>query len=406
MEEYDVIVIGAGPAGSMAADAIAKAGLSVLVLEKDSIGREKPCGGFISKRTIHEYSIPEDVIDRRCKGLFLCSPSNETALLKADFAGGLVMRSKFDKMLIERAQRNGAVIEERTNVIEPLISGGKIVGVKAKKNSAVQEYKSKLVIAADGTPSTFARKLSLYTPNLSFQGMTASYLMELPKDEIENLTESCIEIYFGYPKGTDGYAWIFPRGDVLSVGLGSTLKSSTLLRLNLGKALREFVTQHPIAKTKLKDAKIVSKQAHMIGFPGVLKKIYGNGFLVCGDAAGFVEYATAEGIYYSMVSGTYAGNTAVRAITAGDPSEHFLKLFAKEVYKKIGTDLKYGVIVRKMLFNDNKKQEALIRLARTEPNFAKFLSDFMFEDTPPTKTIKHILTSPRLIFNLSRLCIP
>ena len=131
---YDVVVVGAGPAGSTIAKIVAERGFKVLVLEKYTLDREKPCGGGITNRVVEHFKIPEKAFSRECTGIFLCSPKNMTVVIGKRSKIRLVMRSVFDKVLCQMAMDKGAEFSEKSLVNEPLIKNGKVIGVKTKIN--------------------------------------------------------------------------------------------------------------------------------------------------------------------------------------------------------------------------------------------------------------------------------
>ncbi len=355
----DVTVVGAGPAGSMAAKAAAKKGCSVTVYEKGPLKREKPCGGGVSDRVEEEFNLnPEDAFwDRPCEGIFLCSPQNKTVVLTERKRGGfLVMREKFDYYLTEKAQKAGVQFVENTYV-EPFVKNGMVKGVKTK-NEVVE---SKIVIACDGTPSSFARKLGLYNGNGYNQATTYQYQMKMNNKEIDEKIGDNMEIYFGHKWAPYGYSWIFPKKGVVTVGNGTWLYALKKHKVNLKKCLDNFITNHPVASRKLENAEILYPQSAMIGFYSVTKPIYLDNFMVAGDAAGFVSVPTGEGIYYSMISGRIAGEVAAEALQKMDTSKKFLRKYQKRTLKKIGADMKWGYWLRRLVMDKEKNQEQLVR---------------------------------------------
>ncbi len=356
----DVIVVGAGPAGSMAAKAVAENGYSVTVYEKGPLKREKPCGGGVSDRVVKEFGLDhrEKFWDRFCQGIFLCSPRNRTVTLydKAGGKGYLVMREKFDYYLMQKAQKTGVQFVENTYV-EPLVKNGKVRGVK----TAEEEIESEVVIACDGTPSSFARKLDMYTGNDYNQAATFQYQMKMDDKEIDEKIGDNMEIYFGHKWVPYGYTWIFPKKGIVTVGCGTWLYAMKKQRANLKKLLDKFITEHPVASEKLKNAEILYPQSAMIGFTGVVRSLYLDNFMVAGDAAGFVSVPTGEGIYYSMVSGKAAGEVAAEALHAKDTSGKRLKEYKKRIDKKVGSDMIWGYWLRRLVMDKEKNQEQLVK---------------------------------------------
>jgi len=355
----DVIVIGAGPAGSTAAKAVAEKGYSVAVYEKKPLKREKPCGGAVSGRVAREFVLDlEDTFwDRQCTGVFLCSPKGKTVALTSDGTiAYLVMREKFDYFLVEKARKAGVNFVENTYA-EPFLKDEKVRGIKTKE----EVIESDIVIACDGTPSSFARKLGIYSGNDYNQAAAYQYQMKMDNTEIDEKIGDNMEIYFGHQWAPYGYSWIFPKNGTVTVGNGTWLYALKKCKATLKKLLDTFIQEHPVASEKLENAEIMYPQSAMIGFTGVANPLYLDNFMVAGDAAGFVSVPTGEGIYYSMVSGAAAGEVAAEAVQRRDTSRTVLKKYKKRVDEKIGTDMKWGYWLRRLVMDKEKNQEQLIR---------------------------------------------
>ena len=356
----DVVVVGAGPAGCTAAQKVAEHGYSVTVYEKGPLKREKPCGGGVSDRVEKEFNLkPEDKFwDRFCKGIFLCSPQNKTVTLmdKAGGKGYLVMRETFDYFLIEKAQKEGVTFVENTYV-EPFLKDGKVRGVKTRD----EIIEADIVIACDGTPSMFARKLGLYQGNDYNQATTYQYQMKMDNKEIDEKIGSNMEIYFGHHWMPYGYSWIFPKRGIVTVGCGTWLYALKRCKINVKECLDTFIKQHPVASQKLENAQVLYPQSAMIGFTGIVKSLCLDNIMIAGDAAGFVSVPTGEGIYYSMVSGKIAGEVAAEALDKKDTSHKILKEYERRTSRKMGSDMKWGYWLRRLVMDKENNQEKLVR---------------------------------------------
>lgn len=361
----DVIIIGAGPAGSTAAHAVAEKGYSVTVFEKGPLNHEKPCGGGISDRVCFDFDIDpqEKFWDRICEGIFVCSPKNETVYLRDEQSGGyFVMREKFDTHLIKKAQKAGATFVDHS-FCTPLVKEGTVQGVMVNE----EPIESRIVIACDGTPSSFSRHLGLYTGTDYNQASTYQYQMKMDNADIDALIGNNMEIYFGHTWTPYGYSWIFPKDGQVSVGNGTWLYALKTYKVNLKKRLDRFITHHPVASEKLKNAEILYPQSAMIGFSGITTPIFGDNFMVAGDAAGFVSVPTGEGIYYSMWSGRIAGETAAEALSQDDCSCKILSRYRKRINNKIGRDMKWGYWLRRLIMDKEKNQEKMVRASKKDP---------------------------------------
>ncbi|MBU7047156.1 MAG: geranylgeranyl reductase family protein [Theionarchaea archaeon] len=397
----DVIVVGAGPAGSMAAQAVAEKGYSVTVLEKGPLRREKPCGGAVSDRVEKEFGLnPEDKFwDRQCKGVTLCSPHNRTASLTSDETlAYLVMRETFDYYLVEKAQKKGVKFVDNT-FVEPFLKNGKVRGVKTKE----EIIESDIVIACDGTPSTFARKLGIYRGNDRNQAATYQYQMKMDNKEIEEKIGNNIEIYFGHHWVPYGYTWIFPKDGKVTVGNGTWFRAFKKFKINMKECLNTFINKHPVASLKLENAEILYPQSAMIGFTGISNPMYLDNIMIAGDAAGFVSLPTGEGIYYSMVSGRIAGEVAGKALNKKDTTRRVLKEYEKRTSKEIGADMKWGPWIRRLALNKESDQENLVKLSIEDTWFGNMARDLIFGDIKYDKFLISFLKRPHklLTFKLS-----
>jgi len=391
---YDVVIVGAGPAGSTTAKIVAERGFKVLVLEKYTLDREKPCAGAITNRVVEHFRIPEKAFARKCTGIFLCSPKNRTVVIGKRGKIRLVMRSVFDKVLCQMAMDKGAEFFEKSLVTEPLIKNGKVIGVKTKIKGKTKTIKGKLVIGADGTPSTMAKKLELYSGRPNTIGFCFQYQMELSNELIEQRIGSNIEIYFGSQWIPFGYTWIFPKNNVVTVGCGTWIDVIQQRKISLKKHLDHFIKKHPVASTKLEGAKVLHGQAHLIGFPGVLKDNVAKGCLIVGDASGTVSLVNSEGIWYSMKSGEAAGISVAETLEKGDVSTDTIRTkYYKNLDQKVKDDLRLAAKIRNFINSDTKQQRTVVSIIKDQW-WANLIETIMDGTCPYKKALKQIRSRP------------
>lgn len=404
----DVLIVGAGPAGTTAAQTLAEKGCTVTVFEKGPLKREKACGGGVPEVALREFSI-DFKKGRTVYGITLCSPQNETVMLtQKERAGISVMRSDFDYYLVQRAQKAGVEFKEYS-FAEPLLEEGILKGVKTAK----ERYKSEMVIICDGALSNFAKKMGLYTRSDKNQALAFQYQMALDNQVIEERIGNVMELYFGNQWIPLGFTWIFPKDGMVTVGNATWLhalkkmkekmkKNKKNKKMNLKLMLDTFIEKHPVASQKLKGASILYSQSHILSFTGIVKSVYGDHFLIAGDAGGFISYATGGGMYYALVSGRTAGEVAAEAVEKGDFSRKFLKKYKKETDKKIGADMKWGRLLRRLVLDRDSGQEQLVRavqkdlwlkelsilLLKEEIRYDQFLTQLLLH---PHKVLKLII---------------
>ncbi len=333
---YDVIVIGAGPAGSEIAYRLAKAGFEIIVLEKNLLNREKPCGGGLQVREIVEFGPPPaEVIEREIHNMRLISPENRLLQIDITEAGicpVIVRRSSYDRYLQERAKKAGALFHAKIKVTGFRRSGEK-VHIYTKKDE--KQLTARLVVNAGGACAVkFAGKQKV-KKNKEELVVTRHYWLK-PESIPASLTDF-MEFYYlkEIPKG---YAWIFPYKDIISVGIGGTLQSIQKDDINLKKMLDKFITRHPVAAEKLKGCTIIHRAGGMIPM-NIPSALHGISTITLGDAAGLASIIHGGGIYHARKSALIASEYCIRFLETGD--QQFLKQGGQAI---------------KTFFTDNERQ--------------------------------------------------
>lgn len=332
MRECDILVVGAGPAGSMAASTAAPH-CDVVVLEKRAhIGVPKQCAEATSESIFKRLGIQTDSkwISRKIEFARLISPSGIKVNLKDERIkqlkfGYILDRKKFDKGLAERAARAGADMYLRTVYLGAQRENNAIT-VKARQFDTDIEFKTKVVIAADGLMSKVAKDFGINSvTNIRHLESCCQYEMT----GIEQ--ESCIELYFGNEIAPKGYAWVFPKeNDTANVGIGIL---PTEAEHPAKYYLDKFVTQLNLS------GKIVEVNAGGVPVSGPLKQTYGDNVLIAGDAAHMANPVSGGGIHTAMLSGKFAGDTAVKAVQNKDYTKKNLKEYEKLWKAEFGREL-------------------------------------------------------------------
>lgn len=320
---YDVVVVGTGPAGSTTARIASELGCKVLLIEKrQEIGVPVRCGEGVSKR-IEELGIK---VSKRCiaqevKGARIFAPNNKFIQLNEKVAGGEVgyniYRDEFDKELALRAAKAGADLLIKTSAVDVLKDQNKVVGIKAKKLGETFDIKASVVVAADGFESQVARWAGIDT-SLGAQDIVACLQYTLVNIDFE---PDYNDFYLG-SCAPGGYAWVFPRGDEANVGLGVAL-NKIKERGEVKKRLDNFVAQ------RFPHGKIVRIVAGSVSTCAPIEKTIGNGILAVGDAARLIDPVTGGGVLNACLSGIYAGEVASKAVAQQDFSEKMLSEYEK-----------------------------------------------------------------------------
>jgi len=345
---YDVIVVGAGPAGSSAARVVAERGLDVLLVDRElEIGVPDKCGEFVPalkemrRLTPHANDLeryfdpPRDLIVNRTKYVRFVFPNEKE--ISVEFEGVVVERKLFDKHLANEAARAGADVATSVKVMG-LLEGGR--GVKAKTLSGLVELKSKVVVAADGAYSLIARRAGLPVSNNPLDyGVGFQY-------EMVNVDHDpdYVDMYIGEDVAPGTYAWIIPKGpDVANVGTG--VRVPYVKRgLNVRDYQRNFVEKHPVASPKLGKAKPTAVKAGCIPVGGPISEMVAGNVLAVGDAGGHTIPTVGGGIPPGLVIGSIAGEVVASHVLEGRSLSEFDGTWRAEM----GETLENSLRIRKM----------------------------------------------------------
>ncbi|HIQ48403.1 MAG TPA: NAD(P)/FAD-dependent oxidoreductase [Aquifex aeolicus] len=295
---YDVVVIGAGPGGSVAAYTLAKEGARVLLVDsRKEVGYPVQCAEFVPVQLY--YKFPEffspQTIAQKVNNMVHFTPWGEIITMYSE--GFILNRNLWDKRIAELATKEGAELMLKTKFIG---YEGNFVFLKDLRKNEILKISADFVIGADGARSTVARLTGKYTKKFL---ITAQYTLRLKK-KLDDLL-----IFFrDYIKG--GYGWIFPKGDIANVGVGIDLD----YRLNVVEVLNKFVKE---LEDFIYIKTILGRTGGFIPGEGIVKPLRGK-FLLVGDAGGFCHPITGGGIANAVITGDMAG----RAILEGEIKEY------------------------------------------------------------------------------------
>jgi electron transfer flavoprotein-quinone oxidoreductase len=377
-EKFDVIVVGAGPAGITAAYVLAKAGAEVLLVERGNYPGAKNVFGGILYTPVLNRLIPdfweEAPVERHIKGvkIFLISEKNAVSVgveseehnqppYNNSFT---VYRSKFDSWYAQKAQEAGAMLVADTVVDDLLWEGNKVVGIKARGGDG--EVRADVVIAADGVNSLLAEKAGLrksYKPRQVSLGIKE--VIELPREVIEGRFglsgNEGIELKYmagDATKGIWGGGNIYTNLDTVSVVTWTCLDPLTASRHKAAEIMEHFKS-HPFVRNYIRGGKTVEYQAHLAPDGGYdsTPKYYTNGLLIAGDAARFLNASIHyEGTNFAMASGEAAAKAVLEARKTADYSEKSLSLYQK-------------LLNESFVMKDLKRYRKMNRFAEKNPEF-------------------------------------
>jgi geranylgeranyl diphosphate/geranylgeranyl-bacteriochlorophyllide a reductase len=301
----DVVVVGGGPAGAVAATDLARRGRSVLLL--DRAGRIKPCGGAIPPRLIEEFEIPESLLVARATSARMVSPRERRVDMPIDGGFvGMVDREVFDEWLRERAATAGAERRAGTFVrLERDASGVPVI--EYRTTSGLEHVRARAVIGADGANSAVARGC---VPGAERMEYVFAYheIVQSPRGAGGDFDGTRCDVYYQGRLSPDFYAWIFPHGDTASIGVGSAHKGFSLR--NAVGMLRE--------STGLDATETIRREGAPIPMRPLARWDNGRDVLLAGDASGVVAPASGEGIYYAMSGGRLAADAIDAFLASGD----------------------------------------------------------------------------------------
>jgi len=400
---YDVIIVGAGPAGTTAALYAHRLELKCILLDKAVFPRDKICGDALSGKSIRimrELGILDELnnldgseINRITFGspkniqfdVNLKGTKNDDQITK----GFVIPREIFDNYLFEKAN---AVADTRQgfSVKDLIFENNYVVGVKGKTRSGKEEeFRAPVVMGCDGSNSIVARKLGLYEMEMDHTSVAVRCYYE----GVKGLTDQ-IELHY-VKEVNPGYFWLFPAGDGrANIGIG--LSKSDMKKEN--RTLRQImdeVTQTEYFKERFADAKQLERPVGWnLPLGSIHRKNHGNGFMLLGDAAGLVDPFTGEGIGNAMVSGQYAMEVAAKSKPSGDFSEKAFAEYDELLWREIGKELRTSTKLQSLARSKFLLNFVINRASRNE-EVQNIISGMLANEIP-----KDELSSPLFYFKI------
>jgi len=376
-----ILVAGAGPAGATAARRLALAGRPVRLLDRRSFPRQKPCGGGISIRALSRFSYLERELTRiathTVRRLYLEGPDGRSVLIESDHPAALMIRRvEFDDLLVSLAVDAGA----------ELVTGADIVNARESADAVElttrdgREFAAPLVIAADGVHSVIGRRLGI-NPGWAASSVALDMMEETPRSALRDLDPSTLWVSYAHQPSPvrdvagaapEGYAYIFPKRDHVNIGIGYILSYyREALEDSPYQLQRSFIED--LRRRRIVEGESVRENftPFLIPVGGPLRAPARNRVLLAGDAGGFVNGFTAEGIYYAMVSGELAAD----AVLANDPRP-VADRYCRMVNDEMGDELRDSVLLQRYLFADRRRIDAVIAGADGNRALTRLILDF------------------------------
>ncbi len=349
-ESYDVVVVGAGPGGSITAKTCAEAGLEVLLIEKrQEIGDPVRCAEGVSKEGLKRHIQPDNRwIAAEVKGSKILAPDGTEIKMSEEASSGkagyTLERKVFDRALAQMAAMAGAEVMVKTRATGLLRNNGKVAGITAMYMGEMYEIRADIVIGADGVESKVGR----------WGGIDTS----LKPQDIESGVQFLVSnidpgeysrFYMGEKYAPGGYVWLFPKGKhTANVGLGLLgSKSGDVRAITL---LEKFIRDY------MPEAKILEMVVGGVPVSGPIKQTVTDGLILVGDAARQSDPLTGGGIINAMDAGKMAGEVCIKAKEKGDYSVRTLKEYEDKWRATIGKELSKSLIVKNILLKLTDEQ--------------------------------------------------
>jgi flavin-dependent dehydrogenase len=395
-----ILVAGAGPAGATAARTLAAAGLPVCLLDRSSFPRNKPCGGGISTRVLTRFPYLESALPRitthTVARLHLEGPDGHSTIIESDGPAALMIRRvEYDALLVSLAVEAGATLVQGVDVVQARQDAER-VELLARDG---RRFEGAIVVAADGVNSVIARRLGL-NPGWPPSSVAIDMMEETPRAALRDVDPSTLWVAYGYDarksqvsrlkshsgescdlklatsakRAPEGYAYIFPKRDHVNIGIGYVLSH---YRQAIDAAPYEL--QRGLV-SRLRDRGVVVGDSvkqnftpFLIPVGGPLRETGRGRVLLAGDAGGFVNAFTAEGIYYGMVT----GELAARAILeTGRGVTSLVRRYRRACDYEIGAELRDSVLIQRYLFADRRRIAQVISGANRERASTRLILDF------------------------------
>ncbi|MDD4136465.1 MAG: NAD(P)/FAD-dependent oxidoreductase [Methanoregula sp.] len=356
--KYDVLVIGGGPAGALAAKTAVEKGLSACIVEKrPAIGAPVRCAEGIGKEALLEFIEPDyRWISAEMTGAGIIAPDGFSMKLESELAGskvGYVLDRKFfDRELVWKAAEAGADVAVKSRASAPILENGVVKGAKIDAGGKTMNVKAQVVIAADGVESKFSKWCGIDT-TVPVREIMSSVQYVMADVDIDPTTTI---FYLGNEVAPQGYLWIFPKGKrTANVGIGiSGAKSGA------GHRAKDYLDKF-VNKT-FPHGKIIEFIPGGVSVCRPLSCTVADGLIIAGDAARVVDPLTGGGIYNAMYTGRLAAETAADCIGKGDISKKALMVYDKTWRaSKMGKSIERNYHIKEYLIkqSDDKLNEII-----------------------------------------------
>ncbi len=374
--KYEIIVIGGGPAGAFSSALLAKAGHKVLLIEAGSYKRYKVCSGGTPQRSVKllsEIGNPQQAVSREIKGVnIFIEDIEKISTRKEETIAYSYYRSELDQWIRDRASDFGTEVFYNTVARKITIDKEK-VSVKCDQKGLIKTFEGDFLIGAFGIKPDLLYQLGLETTEYLFS-VQSEFVGDISSLDEEIISSFNFLIHPDF--STYSYGWIFPKREGLSIGITDRLEGSVVM-----KRFKLMLEKHPIVSKQIKGMKtlpVYNREVLAHLNPNrPLRKTYGNRFVVVGDAAGFADPITWEGIYFALKSGEIAAKTFIDLYDIGDFKEKSTVLYEKRWKKEIGKIFDIEWAVKELLWGKDLTERwlTIIRFFKKKTHLYDLLKD-------------------------------
>lgn len=396
----EVIVVGAGPAGSTAAYELAQRGVDVLLLEKHRLPREKPCGGAVMYRGIHilRGELPRSLVEREIYGLRFVLPNAYSVEFASERLIGITTnRAEFDQYLARRAERAGATLLEEHSVEHVVVESEHVRTITTDGT----EFSSAFLIGADGVNSVVSRSLGLRPQGKDLTkvglGMEADFTVGASR--VKQACGGRADILEIHPQANKvSYGWVFPKHEHLGIGIAGAGVHMRRLRPDFDRFVQSLEKRFGFKLTPEK------RRTYFLGGDGFNNRNVTDRCVLVGDAAGLVDPMMGEGIAYAMRSGLFAAEVITRLLERGQWSERHLMRYQERCTDAFSSDFKMArwAALKGTSFADSVLRQAARLNLSSEIMAMVARGEIGYSEIPATVIRKLPAEVPRLLRDMIR----
>ncbi|MBY8996383.1 MAG: NAD(P)/FAD-dependent oxidoreductase [Candidatus Thorarchaeota archaeon] len=382
---YDVVVIGAGPGGATVSRSMAKLGLDVCMIDKDTFPRDKPCGGGFSRTIIDEFAYLKPRAPDFMKGVakvgVIHSPNRQVVLEgKVDMA--VTLRADFDNVLFEEAVSAGSLPLNGRRAKKVIIHDD-CVTIDLAGGKSVQ---GKVVIGADGVTSMVARETQL-NKRWPSSSISACRVCEVPastQDILDRYTDDLKYHFFANLGGQPGYGWIFPKEDTINVGLGIVGTHAQGLPSKFDAFVRFLKMKDLLPQT----SDLSGAEGALVPTAGPIKQTVADRCILLGDSAGHVSPLTGGGIAYAMKAARFAAHVVASALENNSLDAVTLSKYQHLWQSHFGDEFRNQLLAQKIF--TSPFTDLLFHIGSKDEKIQEIVSESMAESSDGDLDVKQL----------------